>query len=400
MAPAPARRVAPGAAEQGTKARVTSDLQPHDAPAHAAEQRRRPESGEGGMRPGRHDDPQSRPGRPSRTVTDRGRYLVHGLVVEVDIVLDLPAAQDEPADLTLFAAEPRPVPAEAPAGRLVASNEIGGRPRSFLVRNGNTFVLRMPDLFEAVIDLTSGVGSYARDEQAPDGMVAVLVPGALLAAYLLIRGELALHASAVHLNELGGAVAFVGSSGRGKSTLATLLCAAGGRLLTDDVLRVDLTPNGATGRRGASGTRLRPMAWPLLEQHVIPAVSSVDGRRLAAVAIHDTEAVLRCVVLPTPDRDIPVVRLQRLTPVEAIMTLTRHPRILGWADPEIVKRQFDLTVELVRRVPMFEARVPWGPPFPPDLASALRGCLLDRAGEASPAATRRAPSSGRLDEAG
>jgi hypothetical protein len=50
----------------------------------------------------------------------------------------------------------------------------------------------------------------------------------------LIRGGVALHASAVELP--GGAVAVVSASGSGKTTLAAELIRRGGRLLTDDVL--------------------------------------------------------------------------------------------------------------------------------------------------------------------
>ncbi|MGH3755458.1 MAG: hypothetical protein ACRDRP_22735 [Pseudonocardiaceae bacterium] len=302
------------------------------------------------------------------------RYLVHGLVLDVDTVLDLPRT-DEPADVVLHAEAARTVPAQQPDGILVASREVSGRPMSFLVREGRTCTLRLPGLFEATIDLSTGVGTYLRDQRIPDGLLPILLPGTLLAAYFLIRGELVLHASAVHLDELGGAVAFVGSSGRGKSTLATLLCAAGGRLVTDDVLRVDLFDHATRCRRGTTAARLRRGAWPLLDHHAIPATATADGRRLAAVPTYPDDTTLSCVVLPTPDRESTVVQLRRLAPVEATMTITRHPRVLGWADPTVIARQFTLTTELVRRVPLFEARVPWGPPFPSDLATQLRAAL-------------------------
>ncbi len=80
-------------------------------------------------------------------------------------------------------------------------------------------------------------------------------------------------------------------------------------------------------------------------------------------------------VLPSPDRDAPAVGLRRLTPVEALVTITSHPRILGWSDPAVIEQQFNLTAELVRRVPMWEAQVPWGPPFPPDLAAELLAAI-------------------------
>jgi hypothetical protein len=53
---------------------------------------------------------------------------------------------------------------------------------------------------------------------------------------LSLRGGLIMHASAVATHE--GAIAFVGDTGRGKSTLATSLTQRGHRLITDDCLVV------------------------------------------------------------------------------------------------------------------------------------------------------------------
>ena len=63
-------------------------------------------------------------------------------------------------------------------------------------------------------------------------MLAQVLP---LAAVL--RGTHVLHASAVAL--AGRAVAFMGRSGVGKTTLAGRIVAHGARLMTDDVLAVD-----------------------------------------------------------------------------------------------------------------------------------------------------------------
>ena len=89
------------------------------------------------------------------------------------------------------------------------------------------------------------------------GMEPIMIRGSLAALQLYLRGHLVLHASAVQL--VDHAVAFIGHSGMGKSTLATLMCADGsGTVITDDVLRVDKNSDRSPGSKtGQPEVRLR-----------------------------------------------------------------------------------------------------------------------------------------------
>lgn len=62
------------------------------------------------------------------------------------------------------------------------------------------------------------------------------INGSILAVLLHQRGSMVLHASAVTIN--GGAVAFLGEKGMGKSTLAAHLQSRGHTLLTDDLVPI------------------------------------------------------------------------------------------------------------------------------------------------------------------
>ena len=90
---------------------------------------------------------------------------------------------------------------------------------SFLVRGGK----------EIIVDPISGV---------EESLIRLPLLGMVLAAVLQQRGLLVLHASAVAFN--GDAVAFLGASGWGKSTLAATLYARGHPLVADDLVAVDL----------------------------------------------------------------------------------------------------------------------------------------------------------------
>jgi hypothetical protein len=71
-------------------------------------------------------------------------------------------------------------------------------------------------------------------------LVRLYLVGKVMATLLYQRGFLVLHASAVEID--GQAVAFVGTSGLGKSSLAASLYACGNAVVADDVVAVDLGP--------------------------------------------------------------------------------------------------------------------------------------------------------------
>lgn len=74
--------------------------------------------------------------------------------------------------------------------------------------------------------------------EADEALLRLYITGTLMALLLYQRGLLPLHASAVEIQ--GEAVAFLGESGWGKSSLAAALHQRGHRILTDDVTAVDI----------------------------------------------------------------------------------------------------------------------------------------------------------------
>ncbi len=210
-------------------------------------------------------------------------------------------------------------------------------------------------------------------------MTEILAAGAMLAFQLYLRGKAVLHASAVDI--AGVAIGFVGSSGMGKSTMAALMCAAGAKLITDDVLRIDFADDGAPlARLGATELRLRKGADTLAASFVgrSPLVRlSADDRHV--LRLDDSAAdcqPLAALVIPYPVRDVQSLTLQRLPRKEAVLALINLPRLLGWRDQSIVAGHFAQVSRIVERVPVVVARVPWGPPFAKSLASELRSGIL------------------------
>jgi hypothetical protein len=92
-----------------------------------------------------------------------------------------------------------------------------GRVGTVLVRGG----------CEMIVDPAPGVGPEP---------IRLLILGAAMGVLLYQRGLTVLHSSAVAIN--GGAVAFLGVKGAGKSAIAAALYARGHRFITDDLLAV------------------------------------------------------------------------------------------------------------------------------------------------------------------
>ena len=111
-----------------------------------------------------------------------------------------------------------------------------GSPWVSFHRNGGDYLIRFLGLadFEIAAD-----GLEVRCWPVPgvtESTVEHLYSSQVLPLALSRQGRLVLHGSAVEMK--GGALAFLGRSGRGKSTLAASFAVAGHRLLTDDRLEV------------------------------------------------------------------------------------------------------------------------------------------------------------------
>ena len=230
--------------------------------------------------------------------------------------------------------------------------------------------LRVPDLLRPQDDRGSGV---------PGGdpeLASILLAGNVLSSVLTLQGECVLHASGIQID--GSALAIVGASGMGKSTITALLCAAGARLISDDVLRLTASRRGTACFAGTSLIRLRPAAAELAllfpDGMTIPTSDGRIGVRVQQAA--GSRFQLHAIVIPRPSREAPELIVERLGGRAALVELLRYPRLLGWRVSEPTRRSFRFLSDVAMNVPVFSAEVPWGPPFD----SAMPRQLLERVG--------------------
>lgn len=72
-------------------------------------------------------------------------------------------------------------------------------------------------------------------------VIQLCISGSVMAILLYQRGYQALHAGAVNI--FGQAVAFLGESGQGKSSMTVTMLSRGHQLVADDIVPIDLKPN-------------------------------------------------------------------------------------------------------------------------------------------------------------
>jgi hypothetical protein len=302
-------------------------------------------------------------------------HLLHNLILRTDVpVPGVPAAAPGlPVDLTVTVAGQRHVPETIAEGTPLQALTCGEHMDYSTIRlpDGDV-LLRLHGTVDFVIAPDLRTVTAWRDPRCEPELYTLLVVGNLLATVLALRGETALHASAVEQD--GRAVAFVAHSGMGKSTLAALACACGARFVSDDVLRFAVDAAGAvTCWPGGVENRLRRTPLEILGYVPHGATrTSVDDRAVwCPQATTRSSAELVAIVLPQLDRECDRLEVAPLARGAALLQLAATPRLLGWVDRAGIATSFANLASLVRSVPVFEARVPWGLPVDLTVVDAL-----------------------------
>jgi hypothetical protein len=191
---------------------------------------------------------------------------------------------------------------------------------------------------------------------------AIYLTGPVLGFILRLRGQLALHASAVQIG--GGALAIVGPHGAGKSTIAAALVTRGFALIADDVLHVRGMASGWMAEPYAYGLRLWPDAVGLVRgpgaslPRLTPTwdkrVLEVDGINLTAAA---EPVALRAILFiedaEPANEDAPF--FSALGAAETVVRLAAHSSASHLLDEAARAREFDSLVDLVRNVRSVQA---------------------------------------------
>ena len=212
------------------------------------------------------------------------------------------------------------------------------------------YLLRFTELADFLI---SRDGRNVRGFPAPQVTIETtqhLYLNQVLPLALAKQGKLVLHASAVEVGDYS--VAFMGESGRGKSTLAASFATNGFRFLTDDGLLLERYDNGYQVMPSHPSIRL----WDDSQQSLInadvlmaPPVQYTSKLRFLA-----GEDVVFC-DQPRPLRRIyflgtgvsPQLSFERVKPAEALIELVKHSFLLDIEERDMLAAQFDEFSNLV-----------------------------------------------------
>lgn len=297
-------------------------------------------------------------------------YAAFGGCLDSDIgfpeLIELPSC---PPTWTLrtYSGEP-----DASPGEHLGQDQVDGEVLVRLYRHGGGYRLRFDDtgIFEVSAD-----GSRIRwfpAGRGPDDATRIDVLGRVLALAMHAGGMFCLHGSAVTVGER--ALAFLAPKLHGKSTLALALALAGGRLMGDDTIPLDLAA-GPSVRPGIHGVRL----WA---DSAARLAGDTGGRPAGGKGVFDmltedqlmrSPAPLRAIYLlaPVPSDSGSPARRKRLAPVPAALSLVSHAKLgplfgraesgvlVGWAAAVVrttpvyvleVMRDFDRLPEVVRQL--------------------------------------------------
>lgn len=297
-------------------------------------------------------------------------YEQCGLCLRSEVMLHLPPSAGDGWDVDICWGEDINDSRPPPPGEVIAAYETGKNIWYTATAAESGYRIRFRDCGEFLISEDLSEVRVRRDPWGRTELLPILMAGTVSAFLLSMRGDTVLHASAVAID--GSAIAFVGQSGRGKSTVAALMCVDGAELVTDDVLVVeDGTPVMCIG--GAPELRLREKAAGIAREHANAATRSTADDRLA---FSPTPAPLgpiplAAIVIPSPSETVSEVEIRRFSPSEALFALLSYPRINGWVRAEVLGREFLTLSQVVNQIPVYDVTIPWGPPFSPDTARAL-----------------------------
>jgi len=237
--------------------------------------------------------------------------------------------------------------------------------------------LRWPELFEFLVSPDGCRITYNPLAQASLVAFEAYLLGQVLSYSLLKLGYEVLHATTVIVD--GEALAFLGRSGDGKSSLAAAFLQADYRILSDDLLVLVESPEGFLVPPGLPRIKLFPEIAerflpfrvsgaamnPLTEKSVIP-VPEMHSRR--------SPSLLRALYkLPSPSarRSAGKVRIWRLADKTAFRELVASSFSPRMVEARRLRRQFETTARLLTTVPVRRASYPRGLDYLPLVRDAI-----------------------------
>jgi hypothetical protein len=285
-------------------------------------------------------------------------YQMFGISFRSEIPLSFPEQSTGVADITLKLASAQWF--ENASGGARPSPEGVGWYERVVCRNGSDY-LRWPGLFEFLVSPDGRTIACRPLENSSAESFQSYLLGQVLSYALIKQGHEPLHATAIVID--GAAVAFLGASGQGKSTLAAAFLSAGCRLLTDDLLVIRDVGGVLCGFPGPPRIKLFPgAARRFLPDEASLARMNPDSNKfiigLPPKYVHPTTAPVRaCFILDgLDDGKLQITTLSGAPSCMALLGATFNKRLVGAAR---LQRQFVTARHWAERIPVKRVRYAW-----------------------------------------
>jgi hypothetical protein len=307
-------------------------------------------------------------------------YLAYGQRIACVWPLDLPRASSGRPDVSIT---------EARADRFLAGRKaaaVDTREDWFhhaVLADGSTY-LHWTDLFEFLVSPDGRrILGHALKHASEESFKTYLL-GHVLSFSLLRRGVEQLHSTTVVID--GSAVAFLGDSGYGKSSLGGAFLAQGHAVLTDDLLVLEKNGRGFHAHPGPPRIKMYPaMARRVLRSHprgeamnhatrklIIPLLQAqLSGKKVPLRAIY---------VLNPPATSLGSKRIsiRRMTDRRAFLELLRNTFNSIDLEPQRLKAQFNFARDVCHVVPVRALSYPRVTRMIPKLTAAILADLERR----------------------
>jgi hypothetical protein len=287
--------------------------------------------------------------------TEFNWYAIYGIRIRSQIELSFPGT--EPAqgcDVELLKAPPTFFD-KATRG-LTVSPTPSGWYKYAQMDNGQSY-LRWDGLFEFLVDSDGRriwcgwLGATSLES------LQVYLLGHALSFALVKQGFEPLHATSVVID--GHAIAFLGSSGFGKSSLAAAFLEAGHRVLTDDLLLLRSGSGGYEGQPGPPRIKVFPKIARRFLAGTAGGVPMNDETEklvlpLDAGQYHARGAPLRAVYVLSAPRDVyrkQRIRVTPLSPREMFVELVRNTFNYLVTGSQRLQRQYSESLRVALAVP-------------------------------------------------
>ena len=241
------------------------------------------------------------------------------------------------------------------------------------------YLLRFPAFADFVVSTDGRVVCCYPRVGTPSETVRHLLLNQVVPVVLSHLGKFILHASACATPQ--GAIAFLGGTGMGKSTLAASFSLRGCCVLTDDCLLIEEQHRMLQGVPSYPGLRLWPDTISALfaqEPRLQPLAHYTEKKRLLLdQPPHNTRVALRGVyVLAPQEEDMDDVTITPLAMREALIEVIKHTFQLDLTLREGLDQAFRQQERVVKSLPFFRLT------FPRDYAClpAVHMTILDHLG--------------------